>query len=575
MNAFIAVLLTAASFAAAAETLDHEKALAEARAAVRAVPKDARVRVRYAELLLASDAQRSGESRGLSRAVEQALIALRDAPEQREAVDFLSSENLTSRMLAESSHEQAKSVEAAVEAARAKAPESLPALRALVRLKLVLNKPDEAAAHARDFAARAEDWADAQTLLGAAQLASGEFAAAELAFTSALGRANGAAPRAAAGLGLAEALRRQGKLTAASDALAAAGQLSPSGFKRAAKDAALPDPEKAGWELGTALRAQGDETRAALWVGGEGLNILGAAEAEKLAGQGRAHFNNNNFAAAQESYRQAAELLPANPVLWHNTARAAFEREAYGDCAWAMEKASKLETLDDMDAWRLGLSRAVGGDYRGADEILSQALARSPGADWLAQWSLIVAYAARGWDAAWPLITRTTRSQPTFGQHANKIAALYLILDGLGDLSKRASKNNLRYAAFGHEVLRYRATFGDPRGYDDYMYKERAFFMPSLAAAYRLLPLKPAVPTAAVNRLATAGTTGDYELALREAPWWAQGHRALAAFALLNYDERAADRAFDAFFSLVEPGDPAASAARDYRDKWKALGGAR
>jgi len=190
------------------------------------------------------------------------------------------------------------------------------------------------------------------------------------------------------------------------------------------------------------------------------------------------------------------------------------------------------------------------GDYRNAYATFQNAAAGPPANQNMAYWAVVLAYADGGWDkalAAWLQLFRSS------GNLLNDQYDIYNhVWGGMAEIARRAEQRGAHYQFLRHESVLYRL-MGEgmkrnllSREGHELARQERAQTLNRIIASYRSLPLKP-VPPPEVQKLVLRAqpylnsalqdysshrnVVDLYEQAIENAPWWPEGHYALALIA--------------------------------------------
>lgn len=565
-----------------ADRAAYDKAYAAVRGALQKDPGNASIRIHYAALLVWREAFHPGESGGLRRALDQAIIALGDDPEGGRASAFLARGTILDRLAAELPA-QAPTVEQAIRQRIEHHPADAGAWRALVRLLIRTGRAREAIGEAQAFGARFPKAADPPLLEGLAQLAFGDPAAARAAFDAVLKLQPAQRIAAAASLGLAEAWQRLGRPDDAAAALdRARATAGAAALEAVAGEEGLPAPGQLDWSIGKTMAAAGQTGKAAERIGaGDALWAASrAARAKNDEGVGR--FKAGDFAGAERLFVQAARLEPGSTVFWINAAESAYNADRYAQAASLYRAAQALEPLKPGEARKLAMSEAVLGNYAASFEDANGALRSAPDLQGLAQWTVVFAYGAKGWDAAYSQWSRTVAHDPQTPVLDLKRQALGIVQGGLQEIAERTERIGAHYAALFQHTLRFRAAGQPLLSYDTDHHAEQAPILARIAAHFRALPFKPVIPEKAAEAMRqaidataandTRAAEGFYARAIDAAPWWSTPHYALAVSSMLTGDARSR-REWQTFLSLAEPGDPEERAARQFVERWNAAAG--
>lgn len=570
-----------------------DTAFAACRQALRTNSGEVTVRANLGALYLWRDAFHPDESGNLEKAIDQFLIVLTNDPNNKEVLTYLSNYDVLSRIRAELADKGLNNVQAALQRTL-KDPPGISNLYTFGRVLLFSGRTLEAVEVARALA-ELSPVASSQLLLGSAELKSGNNIKALTAFQSALQLSGSPVEQAMAKLGTAEAEKSMGNIDSADRFLAEAiASMSSSDLEHAARQAALDTPSELGWSLGKSYAAAGNPGKAVGYLGTEGMTWLSSEEAWNKNNEGVRLFEAHDFNGARSALSVAVQLIPMEPIYWRNEARISFELGRYRESALAFRKAASLEPLSADHVFGLALSNAVLGDYRHAQELLEKAALDSPKDDFLSYWAVDMAYGDGGWDDALQTRSRLIR-QGGKAMGDDSFDLWRHVVGGINDIADRAEKQNARYLALQHESILYRA-LGEGLKRDllnpdsrAHIRHEREAEFNKIIDNYRRLPLKPVVTSDIQELVLRAQPLLDsvfvsfddwtkavdlYERIIESAPWWPDGHYALALLAcqhplmyafgeLSNQDSGwIAGREMNAYLALIPDGPDAVRARK-------------
>jgi tetratricopeptide (TPR) repeat protein len=391
---------------------------------------------------------------------------------------------------------------------------------------------------------------------------------------------------ATAKLGAAQAYKALGDTEAADRILTDLGtSLVQLDLDHIARAAGLETPAELGWSIGKAYVAEGNAQEAAHYLNPEEVSRYASDAASQKNKEGLRLHIANDLPGACHMFWDAAQLEPTNPVFWHNAGRVSFDLGLYRDSMVAFRRAGALEQLCLTDAKKLAVSQAVLGDYQTAQATFEKAeldftddtdLARMSASTW----AVALAYAAGGWNQAEEAWSRLVL-------HGGKVpwANQYDIFNhawvGIRDIAGRARRQDIRYQCLRHESVVYHILGeGLKRGLLNQVgikevTQEREATLNRIIDLYRRMLLKPMIPpdvqtlvhkaqpyvdSAADNQESARQAITLYQEVTERAPWWPEGHYALALLLGAYNNDESVDREMNAFLALAPEGPDAVRA---------------
>jgi len=571
-----------------------DQAFAACRQALRAAPGDNGVRANLGGLYLWRNALHPEESGNFEKAIDQFLIVLSNHPGNGVALEYLRTYEVLNRVRAELGEQGLTNLESALRHTL-KDPPGAANLRTFARVMFFDNRLIEARTAAEALTELSPEPAS-YLLLGSIELKMAHADKALAAFQIALERARDAVETVTARLGAAQANQALGNTGSADHLLAEAVRSLPSQtLEHAARVAGLDTPDELKWAIGKAYMASGETGKAAEHLGSEGIGYLSSeAAAEKNAEGVRLFAQNRDLRGARSAFFAAAQLIPMEPVYWRNGATVSFEMGLYQESLAAFRKAAALEPLGPDRTFGLGMSYAVLGDYRNAQTTFEKAARNFPENKSYADWAVDLAYAAGGWDAAvaaWSRLHRNGGEVPRDDWYD----VFTHVRGGMSAIVERSEQKRALYLSLRHQSVLYHI-LGEglkrnllSREGREQIRRERRQAMNSIVDHYRRLPLKPVLTSevqelvlraqpyldsAMENYASRSKAVELYEQAIEAAPWWPEGHYALALLACQNpsmyaYGELSnpdsgwvAGREMNTYLALVPDGPDAARARK-------------
>jgi tetratricopeptide (TPR) repeat protein len=530
-----------------------DQAFDACRRALRVTSNDNVVRTNLGGLYLWRNALHPDESGNFQKAIDQFLIVLNNEPGNVTVLEYFGTYEVLIRVRPELGEQGMANIESAIQRTLTDSAGAAN-LRAFARVLLFDNRLSEARTAAQALTALAPESASFLSL-GSAELRMAHADKALAAFQVALQRAHDAVETSTAKLGSAQANQALGNTREADHLLEeSVAALPPQTLERAARAAGLDTPNQLGWAIGKAYMASGEMGKAAARLGSDGMVYLSSEMARKSNSEGVRLFDNDDWTASRSAFVAAARLLPLEPVYWENAGMASFRMGLFQESLIALGKASALAPLGSGNAFRLGISYAVLGDYRNGQVIFEKAAMEFPQEPLHVELAVALAYASGGWDSAMAAWSRLRRNGGDVSR-ADLFDIFVRVRDGMSGIVERSERRRALYLSLRHqsvlhhilgEGLKRELLSPDSR---EMIKRERQQSMNMIIDHYRRLPLKPVLTPevqelvlraevymgSALQNYDTRSKAAElYRQAIEAAPWWPEGHYTLALLACQN-----------------------------------------
>ena len=518
-----------------------------ARRLLRDNVADPHLRANLGVLYFLRDKVRGENLGGVERSAEHFLAALVADPRHPATLAYLGSHAFLDAYRSRLTAAQLNTLETGL--GRAMVPDNYPARRDLLRL--LIGDPGrlaEANVHAEYLVSHDPKAAESWVLLGSVRLLQKRTSEALQAFNTALSLRPAKREEGAILLGIAACRFAQNELQAADKAMTTAKSLGlwSKDLETSAREHGLESPDSFGWSLGKALVASGQVGQALQHTGMGGLQWMASEEAFRQYKAGADFFVSKDYDRAHAAFLKAVQLNPFEAdYIWALAVCSFDSGRRYREAIWGYQKLATIRPFSRPDEYyKLGLARAVTGDYAGAQAVFDEGARKFPGDAAIKAWRVVVTYGVGGWDEATRVWRENHPGNNTYADRGERFNTLYA---GLREIAGRAERQGGRYITFGHLSLIYRLLSESARQgiYNDdgkrWVRESLKQVRANMVEIYRNLPLKPTVSEETL-RLAAKGQAyvdaGDiqkavesYRRAVELAPCWPEGIYNLAVTA--------------------------------------------